>query len=39
MFRNIRGNGTCEQNEYRKNPKINFMLLAKRAKIKHPTKG
>jgi hypothetical protein len=25
--------GVCEQNEYRKNPKINFTLSAKRMKI------
>jgi hypothetical protein len=26
--------GTCEQNEYRKNPKTNYVLLRKKTKIK-----
>jgi hypothetical protein len=32
MFRTIRGNGTCEQNEYRKNPKTNFIHYQPREK-------
>jgi hypothetical protein len=33
VFKIVRGNGTREQNEYRKIPKTNFTLSGKRIKI------